>query len=191
MSGLPPKHETKMKFTPRENKQFNTAKTLRAEGKHGKADAVESDVADRVIGRQERTTRRIKEFGIRSVRGGDKGGDIVTHLLTIRNQIKLYHWQTRQFARHTATDALTTALDLNIDAFVESYMGRYGRPVVSGSIKLHNFSESAAKSFVTKESKYLETELPKKIGKNDTDLLNLRDTILGELTKVSYLFTLN
>ena len=179
-----------MKFTPRENKQFNTAKTLRAEGKHGKADAVESDVADRVIGRQERTTRRIKEFGIRSVRGGDKGGDIVTHLLTIRNQIKLYHWQTRQFARHTATDALTTALDLNIDAFVESYMGRYGRPVVSGSIKLHNFSESAAKSFVTKESKYLETELPKKIGKNDTDLLNLRDTILGELTKVLYLFTL-
>jgi hypothetical protein len=69
-------------------------------------------------------------------------------------------------------------------------MGRYGRPNVSGSIKLHNFSESAAKSFVSKESKYLETELPKKIGKNDTDLLNLRDTILAELTKVSYLFTL-
>ena len=114
----------------------------------------------------------------------------MTHLLTIRNQIKLYHWQTRQFARHTVTDALTTALDLNIDAFVESYMGRYGRPIVSGSIKLHNFSESAAKSFVAKESKYLETELPKKIGKNDTDLLNLRDTILAELTKVSYLFTL-
>jgi hypothetical protein len=114
----------------------------------------------------------------------------VTHLLTIRNQIKLYHWQTREFARHTATDALTTALDLNIDAFVESYMGRYGRPKVSGSIKLHNFSESAAKAFVAKETKYLERDLPRTIGKGDTDLLNLRDTILGELTKVSYLFTL-
>lgn len=119
------------------------------------------------------------------------GGDIVSHLLTIRNQIKLYHWQTKQFARHTATDALTLALDTNIDAFVESYMGRYGRPTVSGSIKLHNFSEAAAKSFVAKETKYLENELPKKIGKADTDLLNLRDTILGDLTKVSYLFTLN
>ena len=180
-----------MKFTPRENKKFSTAKTLRAEGKYTEADAVDSRVADHVIDRQERTTRRIQKLGIRSVRGGDKGGDIVTHLLTIRNQIKLYHWQTKEFARHTATDALTTALDLNIDAFVESYMGRYGRPMVSGSIKLHNFSEAAAKSFVTKETKYLETELPKKIGKNDTDLLNLRDTILGELTKVSYLFTLN
>jgi hypothetical protein len=119
------------------------------------------------------------------------GGDIVCHLLTIRNQIKLYHWQTKQFARHKATDDLTAALDLNIDAFVESYMGRYGRPHVTGGIKLHNFSEAAAKAFVAKETKYLETELPRKIGKNDTDLLNLRDTILGDLTKVSYLFTLN
>ena len=127
----------------------------------------------------------------RNKRGGDKGGDIVTELLTIRNQIKLYHWQTKEFARHTATDALTTALDLNIDAFVESYMGRYGRPNVSGSIKLHNFSESAAKSFVTKQTKYLQNDLTRKIGKSDTDLLNLRDTILAELTKVSYLFTLN
>ena len=123
-------------------------------------------------------------------RSSAAGGDIVTHLLTIRNQIKLYHWQTRQFARHKATDDLTAALDLNIDAFVESYMGRYGRPTVSGSIKLHNFSESAAKTFVARETKYLQTELPRKIGKNDTDLLNMRDTILGDLTKVSYLFTL-
>ena len=126
----------------------------------------------------------------RNKRGGDKGGDIVTELLTIRNQIKLYHWQTKEFARHTATDALTLTLDTNIDAFVESYMGRYGRPKVSGSIKLHNFSEAAAKSFVAKQSKYLETELPKKVGKEDTDLLNIRDTILADLTKVSYLFTL-
>ncbi len=114
----------------------------------------------------------------------------MSHLLTIRNQVKLYHWQTGSFARHTATDNLTTALDTNIDAFVESYMGRYGRPKVSGSIKLHNFSESAAKAFVAKETKYLSSELPKKIGKDDTDLLNLRDTILGDLTKVLYLFTL-
>lgn len=126
--------------------------------------------------------------GTRRNRGS--GGDIVSHLLTIRNQVKLYHWQTGSFARHKATDDLTAALDTNIDAFVESYMGRYGRPKVSGAIKLHNFSESAAKSFVAKETKYLQTDLPRKIGKNDTDLLNLRDTILGDLTKVLYLFTL-
>ena len=123
-------------------------------------------------------------------RSKSSGGDIVTHLLGIRSQIKLYHWQTGSFARHKATDDLTTSLDTNIDAFVESYMGRYGRPTVRGSIALHNFSDSAAKAFVSKETKYLQAELPKKIGKDDTDLLNLRDTILGDLTKVSYLFTL-
>ena len=129
--------------------------------------------------------------GGKTRRNKTSGGDIVCHLLTIRNQIKLYHWQTKQFARHKATDDLTASLDLNIDAFVESYMGRYGRPMVKGSIKLHNFSESAAKSFVERETKYLEKELPKKIGKTDSDLLNLRDTILGDLTKSLYLFTLN
>lgn len=138
-------------------------------------------------------TRRnvsIGQEGGKTRRTSSRGGDIVSHLLTIRNQVKLYHWQTGSFARHTATDNLTTALDTNIDAFVESYMGRYGRPTVRGSIKLHNFSESAAKAFVAKETKYLSSELPKKIGKDDTDLLNLRDTILGDLTKVLYLFSL-
>lgn len=135
-------------------------------------------------------------FRARNGRGGvtqrvsTKGGDIVTELLTIRNQVKLYHWQTGSFARHKATDDLTATLDTNIDAFVESYMGRYGRPKVVKSIKLHNFTESAAKSFVAKKTAFLSKDLPKMIGKDDTDLLNLRDTILGDLTKVLYLFTL-
>ena len=137
------------------------------------------------------TLRPTQQAGRKTLRNTTTGGDIVIRMLTIRNQIKLYHWQTREFSRHTATDALTLALDTNIDAFVESYMGRYGRPKVRGSIKLHNFSESAARAFFAKETKYLEKELPRKIGKGDSDLLNVRDTILAELTKVSYLFTLN
>lgn len=131
-------------------------------------------------------------FGPKGPQTGGKahGGDIVTHLLLIRNQIKLYHWQTGSFARHKATDDLTAALDLSIDTFVEVYMGKYGRPTVSGSIELHNFSESAAKTFVAKERVFLEKDLPSKISKSDTDLLNIRDEILAELNKVLYLFTL-
>ena len=128
--------------------------------------------------------------GGKTRRNTTTGGDIVTQLLTIRNQVKLYHWQTGSFARHKATDDLTAALDLNIDTFMESYMGRYGRPKVSGTIKLHNFSESAARAFVAKQTTYLTKVLPRKIKSTDTDLLNLRDTILGDLNKVLYLFTL-
>jgi hypothetical protein len=123
-------------------------------------------------------------------RAGSGNGDIVTAMLTIRNQVKLYHWQTKSFARHKATDDLTATLDTLIDSFVESYMGKYGRPTVRGSITLHNFSESAARSFVAKQTTYLTKVLPKKLKSTDTDLLNIRDEILGELNKVLYLFTL-
>lgn len=136
------------------------------------------------------TMRNARVHGGMTRRVSVKGGDIVTEMLTIRNQVKLYHWQTGSFARHKATDDLTATLDTNIDAFVESFMGRYGRPKVTGSIKLHNFTEEAARKFVAKKTEYLTKVLPKQIGKDDTDLLNLRDTILGDLTKVLYLFTL-
>jgi hypothetical protein len=123
-------------------------------------------------------------------RNTSTGGDIVTGLLTIRNQVKLYHWQTGSFARHKATDDLTAALDLAIDNFVEVYMGRYGRPKVSKTIKLSNYSEAEAQRFVSKQRKFLTDVLPRKIKKTDTDLLNIRDEILAELNKVLYLFTL-
>lgn len=118
------------------------------------------------------------------------GGDIVSGLLLLRNQIKLYHWQTRSFSRHKATDDLTATLDEKIDSFVEVYMGKYGRPHVSGSFKLHNFSEAAAKAFVEDQRKFLTGTLPSKLSKTDSDLLNIRDEILGELNKVLYLFSL-
>ena len=126
----------------------------------------------------------------KTMKNSTSGGDIVSTLLTIRNQVKLYHWQTKSFADHKATDDLTAALDLVIDKFVEVYMGKYGRPKVSKGIKLHNFSSAAARQFVSKQTLYLINVLPRKMKKTDTDLLNIRDEILAELNKIRYLFTL-
>ena len=123
-------------------------------------------------------------------RAGKKNGSIVTSMLGIRNQIKVYHWQTKSFARHKATDEFVTELDGLIDSFVETYMGKYGRPKVTGSIPLHNFSESAAKSFVAKQTVYLSKGLPRSLKSTDTDLLNIRDEILGLVNKTMYLFSL-
>ena len=120
-----------------------------------------------------------------------RGGDIINIMLTIRNQIKLYHWQTGLFSRHKATDDLTIKLDTNIDAFVEVYMGKYGRPKIRGKIELHNLSEKAAREFIESCKHYLINVLPRKLSKDDTDLLNIRDTILGDLNQVLYLFTLH
>jgi hypothetical protein len=123
--------------------------------------------------------------------GKRNGGDIVSTMLLIRNQVKLYHWQTKSFARHKATDDLVTSLDTNIDKFVEVFMGKYGRPRVTKTLPLHNFTESQAKTFVEKQVKYLQSALPKKLKSSDTDLLNIRDEILADLNQVRYLFTLS
>lgn len=126
----------------------------------------------------------------KTMRTGAGNGGLVVAMMEIRDQIKVYHWQTKSFARHKATDDFVTELDGLIDSFVETYMGKYGRPKVSGSIKLHNFSESAAKSFVSKQTVFLSKVLPRKLKSTDTDLLNIRDEILGLVNKTLYLFTL-
>jgi hypothetical protein len=46
----------------------------------------------------------------------------------MREQIKLYHWQTMSYSRHKATDEVLEKLDALIDRYVEVYMGKYGRP---------------------------------------------------------------
>lgn len=134
--------------------------------------------------------QQVKGGRRKTMKNNSSGGDIVTTMLSIRNQIKLYHWQTKSFADHKATDDLTAALDTVIDSFVEVYMGKYGRPRVSKVIKLHNFSSNMARQFVEKQTLYLLNVLPRKLKKTDTDLLNIRDEILAELNKIRYLFTL-
>jgi len=118
--------------------------------------------------------------------------ELIHFFLQLRNQIKLYHWQTRQYSRHMATDKAVDALDKNIDQFVEIYIGKYGRPAtISGTIRFINLTESNADKFIKGSIKYLQTGLKKILNPTtDTDLLNIRDTITGDLNQLLYLFTL-
>jgi hypothetical protein len=113
--------------------------------------------------------------------------------LHLRDQIKLYHWQTRIYARHVATDKAVENLDKSIDQFVEVYIGKYGRSRLSGSnanIHLMNLSEAGASKLVRSSIKYLEGTLTKSLKHTDTDLLNIRDEIIADLNQLLYLFTL-
>ncbi len=199
----PPKHRGSLRDEAQRYGQMSHAMYHESEvaGRMGDAEVatIAQDIGDTYGKKQIDTLKKmdtIRSKGIAAVgrgktlRAGSGNGDIVTAMLTIRNQVKLYHWQTKSFARHKATDDLTATLDTLIDSFVESYMGKYGRPTVRGSITLHNFSESAARSFVAKQTTYLTKVLPKKLKSTDTDLLNIRDEVLAELNKVLYLFTL-
>ena len=130
-------------------------------------------------------------FGGRTkTRKAKKGGEIVTMFFHMRDQIKLYHWQTRSFVEHKATDDLVAALDTNIDKFVESYMGRYGRPYIKKTLPVKNLTVTGIRSFITKSDEWLASSLPRMLKKTDSDLLNIRDEILAGLNQIKYLFTL-
>ena len=135
------------------------------------------------------TLRGPQQAGRKTRRGGNRS-DMIVALMAIRDQIKVYHWQTSKYARHIATNDLVAALDKNIDEFVEVYMGKYGRPKIRKTIKLHNFSESAARAFFAQQTEFLTKKMPRMLRSTDSDLLNIRDTILADVNKTLYLFTL-
>ena len=117
--------------------------------------------------------------------------DHIHFFLQLRNQIKLYHWQTHVYARHIATDQILEKIDKNTDAFVEIYIGKYGRPKLSGknaTISLQNLTEAGALRLVKAGIKYLQSFTKTLF---DSDLLNIRDEIMSDLSQLQYLFTLH
>jgi hypothetical protein len=113
---------------------------------------------------------------------------------TLRDQIKLYHWQTSSYARHKATDDLIKELDGLIDQYVEIYMGKYGRPKITKGtsvVTVKNMSEKTAVRFVQEAILYLQGPLTRSLKGTDTDLANIRDEMVGHLNQLLYLFSLH
>jgi len=119
-------------------------------------------------------------------------GEIINLMLTLRNQVKIYHWETMQFSRHKSTDKLVDSLDESIDKFMEVYFGKYGRLNLTqrnGTIRLRNFSDEEGPELLKQAVEWLTNRLPKLLSSKDTDLLNIRDEILADLNQTLYLFT--
>ena len=120
---------------------------------------------------------------------------IVSMFLQMLNTVKLYHWKTTSFAQHKATDELYSELNDSIDTFVETMLGKTGSRVNLTNIKsipLLDYTElSNFKNMVEQYKHYLigmsrDTILH---SKTNTDLLNIRDEILGHLNQFTYLLT--
>jgi hypothetical protein len=116
--------------------------------------------------------------------------NIVTMFLQMLNTVKLYHWKTSSHAQHKATDELYSSLNSSIDSFVEIMLGKKGTRVNlvgTKSIPLHDFTELPGfKSDVEMYKNYL---IGLTLGPEDSDLLNTRDEILGQLNQFTYLLT--
>jgi DNA-binding ferritin-like protein len=114
--------------------------------------------------------------------------NLVLMFMRMLNTVKLYHWKTSSYAQHKATDELYSNLNSSIDSFVEIMLGKDGSRVNLTNVKsiqLHDYNDlSGFKQEVDMYKEYL-----KNLNKEGTDLLNVRDEILGHLNQFTYLLT--
>jgi DNA-binding ferritin-like protein len=122
------------------------------------------------------------------------GQDVIVKFLEMLNLIKLYHWKTYKYSTHKATDELYSRLNENFDQFVERLLGKSKERVnlmKMKSIPLYDLKDvkeliKKVKTFQT----YLINMNKKLDPLLDSDLLNIRDEILGDLNQFLYLLTL-
>jgi hypothetical protein len=122
---------------------------------------------------------------------------IIKFFITFRSSLKMYHWNTLVYPRHIASDALIGKLDTLSDQFVEVYIGRYGRERQSSKkskddmdISLPRLPEGEIVGYLEEARDWLTNRLSGMLKKNDTELFNIRDEIIGEINQCLYLFTL-
>jgi len=118
--------------------------------------------------------------------------EVVKNLLIIQSQFRICHWQTEYDAQHKAFGFIYEELDDKIDMFVETCMGKHGRFNFEGggtSLELFNLGDMDVDQFVNSCIGFL-VSLNEMYDPNmDSDLLNIRDEIMGDLNKLKYLLT--
>jgi hypothetical protein len=133
-----------------------------------------------------------KQKGGREKFRADSKEHIVKVFLEILNMVKLYHWKTRSYSQHKATDELYANLNENIDEFVEILLGKdqtrlekIGNHIdLIDSSQLQDFKQRILeyRTFLSDFNMYFDA-------KKDSDLLSVRDQILGHINQFLYLLS--
>jgi hypothetical protein len=113
--------------------------------------------------------------------------------LEMLNTIKLYHWKTKSYAEHKATDELQEELHTLVDQFVEVMLGKEESRLkhIGSSIDVYDFENNI--DFKERIYKYRDflIGLDDIFTKKDSDLLSIRDDMLAGINKFLYLLTLH
>ena len=121
-------------------------------------------------------------------------GNIAIVFLSIRDNVKIYHWQTKSYSRHKASDKLSNVLGDLMDKFLEVMQGSRNKRIQIGTelpIIIKNQTDTSIVTILKQFRDWLikNDGLPSFLTKTDTELLNIRDEILGVVNQTLYLFT--
>lgn len=112
--------------------------------------------------------------------------EILPVLMEAADQIRIFHWQTRSYAEHKALGKFYDALSEATDTIAETLIGvEGGRPDLITSFELRNYEVGVSAPYIEAFAKQLEgwKDLP-------TDILNMRDSLLGDAHHTLYLLSL-
>ena len=119
--------------------------------------------------------------------------EITVTFLEMLLMVKLFHWKTHSFATHKATDELYDSLNEHTDKFIEVLLGKTGNRIDLMNHKTISLidldSISKLKTKVESFKSYLVSLTDNRSIMTNTDLLNIRDEILGDMNKFLYLLT--
>jgi len=109
--------------------------------------------------------------------------------------IKLYHWKTHSYATHKATDDLYSKINENMDKFIEVLLGKSGMRIdLMNKKQISLYDLNNQDQLINKINSFkgylvgLTNNKAMKIMSN-TDLLNIRDEILGDMNQFLYLLS--
>lgn len=138
---------------------------------------------------------------------------VMMSFFQIQTSLKLSHWRTHSYAEHKALDEFLGGFLEKVDEFIEIYQGKYGRfdlkkkseeltvyqidkedivrylDCLVGFLVGEN-AKDCKKFKITPKKDYCGVTVTSILKKEDTDLFNLRDEILGMVNKLKYLLTL-
>ena len=142
---------------------------------------------------RKRHTKRYKRHNKSHKRHGQRVNEysvnnIVATMTEMGVVVKLHHWRTHRYSVHKATDNLHESLSEQVDSFVEKLLGSKHTRANLTQLRMRSFNTlPALKHRIEFYKQYLK-HMPASLG---TDLLNIRDELLGSLNQFSYMLTLS
>lgn len=118
--------------------------------------------------------------------------NVVNTFIEMINLVKLYHWKTKSYAKHQATDELFEKLNKHTDQFVEILIGKDEKRIKKMNKCINVLQAENDKEFKSKVYKFREflTNMNDYFhAKKDSDLLSIRDEILADINQFLYLMT--
>jgi hypothetical protein len=114
---------------------------------------------------------------------------LIENLITIQQQMRVFHWQTHSFAQHEAFGSAYESLDKLVDNFVEVYLGKSQSRITANSLNITLSVNVEPIEFLSNCIEYF-NQFNTVFEESDSDLLNIRDEMLAVINKLKYLLTL-